>query len=75
MIAAIDISVKIIIEKRRRGLREERGRGTGHATTARGQALPGTFHTVCNLTLTASLAHVPALSFFHSCWYEGKHNL
>lgn len=33
MIAAIDISVKIIIEKRRRGKREERGRGKGHATT------------------------------------------
>lgn len=43
MIAAIDISVKIIIQKRRRGLREERGRGKGHATTARGQALPWYF--------------------------------
>ena len=43
MIAAIDISDKIIIQKRRRGLREERGRGKGHATTARGQALPWYF--------------------------------
>lgn len=43
MIAAIDTSVKIIIQKRRRGLREERGRGKGQASTARGQALPGYF--------------------------------
>lgn len=43
MIAAIDTSVKIIIQKRRRGLREERGRGKGQASTARGQALPWYF--------------------------------
>lgn len=46
MIAAIDTSVIIIIEKRRRGLREERGRGTGHATASRGQALPYFPHSV-----------------------------